>query len=192
MHGFVLASRSLRCHQLICENKENHPQASDKLTQTIALHEGVAYDRVVSWLKKLYGGFDIGDKEIFQLEVSVTKGKNGFSGISKTMHEEKVSGKKEKKEAKGKRGEVEKHGGKSFIDNNLLSDLAFLSTRDLDDFSAPAVDLDDMLFNSCESLERSVQNSDVAGKKPEKTYQLITTRLIFFDLYISCTPLHVF
>lgn len=176
VHGFVLASRSLRCHQLICENKENHPQASDKLTQTIALHEGVACDRVVSWLKKLYGGFDIGDKEIFQLEVSVTKGKNGFSGISKTMHEEKVSGKKEKKEAKGKRGEVEKHGGKSFIDNNLLSDLAFLSTRDLDDFSAPDVDLDDMLFNSCESLERSVQNSDVAGKKPVKTYQLITTR----------------
>ena len=109
----------------------------------------------------------------------MTKGKNGFSGISKTMLREKVSGKMTKKEAKGKRSEVEKDGGKSLIDNNLLSDLTFLSTRDLDDFSAPTVDLDDMLFNSGELLEGSVQDSDAGGETQGKTFQpqkSITTR----------------
>ena len=175
----MLSSQSLKCHQLLCENKEDLSQASNKRTQSIALHESVTYGDVVSWLKRLYGGFDVGDKEIFPLDVSVTKGKNGFSGISKTMLEEKVSGKMAKKEAKGKRSEVEKDGGKSLIDNNLLSDLTFLSTRDLDDFSAPTVDLDDMLFNSGELLEGCVQDSDAAGETQGKTFQpqkSITTR----------------
>lgn len=179
MHGFVLSSQSLKCHQLLCENKEDHSQASNKRTQSIALHESVTYGEVVSWLKRLYGGFDVGDEGIFPLDVSVTKGKNGFSGISKTMLEEKVSGKMAKKEAKGKRSEVAKDGGKSLIDNNLLSDLTFLSTRDLDDFFAPTVDLDDMLFNSGELLEGSVQDSDAAGETQGKTFQpqkSITTR----------------
>ena len=109
----------------------------------------------------------------------MTKGKNGFSGISKTMLGEKASEKTAKKEAKGERSEVEKDGGKSLIYNNLLSDLTFLSTRDLDDFSAPTVDLDDMLFNSGELLEGSVQDSDAGGETQGKTFQpqkSITTR----------------
>lgn len=195
-HGFVLASQSLKCHQLLCENKEDHSQVSNKRTQSIPLHESVTHGEVVSWLKRLYGGFDIGDEEIFPLDVSVTKGKNGFSGISKTMLREKVSGKMTKKEAKGKRSEVEKDGGKSLIDNNLLSDLTFLSTRDLDDFSAPTVDLDDMLFNSGELLEGSVQDSDAGGETQGKTFQpqkSITTRKgIKGDLSRSCNRLLMF
>ncbi|CAH3121307.1 unnamed protein product [Pocillopora meandrina] len=196
VHGFVLASQSVKCHQLLCENKEDHSQVSNKRTQSIALHESVTYGEVVGWLKRLYGGFDIGDEGIFPLDVSVTKGKNGFSGISKTMLGEKVSGKMAKKEAKGKRSEVEKDGGKSLIDNNLLSDLTFLSTRDLDDFSAPTVDLDDMLFNSGELLEGSVQDSDAAGETQGKTFQpqkSITTRIgIKGDLSRSCNRLLMF
>lgn len=84
------------------------------------------------------------------------KGKNGFSGIFKIMLREKVLGKMIKKEVKGKRSEVEKDGGKSLIDNNLLLDLIFFLIRDLDDFFVFIVDLDDMLFNFGEFLEGSV------------------------------------
>lgn len=80
------------------------------------------------------------------------------------MFGEKVLGKMVKKEVKGKRSEVEKDGGKSLIDNNLLLDLIFFLIRDLDDFFVFIVDLDDMLFNFGEFLEGSVQDFDVVGE----------------------------
>lgn len=169
VHGFVLASRSPKCHQLICENKENFPQASNKRTQTIVLHESIDYVEVVNWLKRLYGGLHISDKELFPNDVSPTKSKNGYHGITKAIHEKKALTETDR-ESKGKKIELE-DGGKNLIEDHLLADFIFLSTTDLDDYSAPTVDFDDMLLDnaSCELVQNS--SLDVARTKHSKGRQ---------------------
>lgn len=170
VHGFVLASQSAKCYQLICENKENCPQAGNKRTQTIALHESVDYGEVVSWLKRLYGGLDISDKELFPNDVvSPTKRTNGYNGITKNMLEKNVLTQKDRK-AKEKKIEM-KDDGKNSTEDHFLSDLVFLSNRDLDDYSAPSVEFDDMLSDNTSG--ELVENSalDVTRIKQSKGRQ---------------------
>ncbi|XP_078373752.1 inhibitor of Bruton tyrosine kinase-like isoform X1 [Oculina patagonica] len=146
-HGFVLASRSPKCHQLICENKENCSKVTDKKIRTIKLNDSVVYSEVIHWLKRLYSGGNVSDRELFLLkEVPPSKGKNGYRRISKNKHEKKVPTQTDKtvKQMKGVLGV----DGKNAIQDCLLADLVFLSKRDLDDFSAPTFDVDDTLLDS--------------------------------------------
>ena len=140
-HGFVLASRSPTCYQLICENKENCPQVTDRKIWTIPLHNNVDYSQVVSWLKRLYGGENTSDKELFLKDVPPSKGKNGYHSISKDNLEKKVSTDKPLKEKK-----VVHEFDDKLVQDCSLADLGFLSKRELDDFSAPSLDNGDMLL----------------------------------------------
>lgn len=140
-HGFVLASRSPKCYQLICENKENCPQVTDRRMRTIPLHNNVDYSQVISWLKRLYGGENTSDKELFLKDVPPSKSKNGYHSISKDKLEKKVSTDKSLKEKK-----VVREFDDKLVQDCSLADLVFLSKRELDDFSAPTVDNGDMLL----------------------------------------------
>ena len=141
-HGFVLASRSPKCYQLICQNKENCPQVTDRKIQTIPLHNNVDYSQVVSWLKRLYGGENTSDKELFLKDVPPSKGKNGYHNVSKDKKaEEKLSTDKSLKEKK-----VVLEFDDKLVQDCSLADLIFLSKKELDDFSAPSLDNGDMLL----------------------------------------------
>lgn len=140
-HGFVLASRSPKCSQLICENKENCPQVTDRKIRTIPLHNNVHYSQVISWLKQLYGGENTTDKEIFLKDVPPSKGKNGYHSISKDNREKKVSADKSLREKK-----VVQEFDDKLVEDCSMSDLVFLSKRELDDFSAQSLDNGDMLL----------------------------------------------
>ena len=140
-HGFVLASRSPKFYQLICENKENCPQVTDRRTWTIPLHNNIDYSQVISWLKRVYGGENYSDKELFLKDVPPSKGKNGHNSRSKDKLEKKVSTNKCLKEKK-----VVHEFDDKLVQDCSLADLAFLSKRELDDFSAPTVDNGGMLL----------------------------------------------
>ena len=58
--------------------------------RTILLHENVDYAMVMSWLRRLYRGEDINDKELFLKDAPV-KGKNGFHSISKNKNKTKIT-----------------------------------------------------------------------------------------------------
>ncbi|KAJ7388445.1 hypothetical protein OS493_037607, partial [Desmophyllum pertusum] len=150
-HGFVLASRSPKCHQLIYENKENCAKLTDKRIQTIALHDNTDYSEVISWLKQLYSGENVVDKELLLKDVTPTKGKNGYHGISKNKLEKKVSAQTDRNTCTKEKKVVLDHHGKDLSQEGALADLVFLSNRDLDDYSAPTVDVDDTLLDNVTS-----------------------------------------
>lgn len=161
-HGFVLASRSLKCYQLICENKENCPQVTDRVIHTITLHNNVDYSQVISWLKRLYGGQNTSDKEPFMTVISSSKGKNGYHNISKEKLETKVLTNKSLKEKKDQ-CEFEDE----LVQEGSLSDLVFLSKRELDNLSAPTFD------NGYMSLEDNEERNalDVAIANQWKSHE---------------------
>ena len=164
VHGFVLASRSPECYQLICENKENCSQVADRRIQTIPLHNSIDYSQVITWLKRLYGGENACDKELFSKDASSSKGKNGYHSISKDKLEKKVSTDKSLKEKK-----VVPEFDEKLAQDCSLSDLFFLSKRELDDFSAPTVDIGDTLLEDNAASEIEERNAlDVAEMKQGK------------------------
>lgn len=165
-HGFVLASRSPKCYQLICENKENCPQVTDRRIQTIPLHNSVDYSEAISWLKRLYGGENTSDKELFLKDVPPTKGKNGYHSVGKNKLEKKVSTGSSSKEEKV----VREFDDKKLVQDCSLADLVFLSKRELDDFSAPTVDDGDMsLVNNVVDDLGERNTLDVAKMKQGKS-----------------------
>ena len=161
-HGFVLASRSVKCYHLICENKENCPQVTDRRIRTIPLHNNIEYSQVISWLKRLYRGGNTSDEELFFKDVPPSKSKNGYNGISKDKLEKKLSTVKSLKEKKV----VREFDDKSVQDYSL-ADLVFLSKSELDDFSAPTVDNGVMLLedNASSLMETNRCTLDAAKIK---------------------------
>lgn len=95
----------------------------------------------MSWLKRLYGGENPTDKELFLKDVPPSKGKNGYHSISKGKLEKKWSTEKSLKEKK-----VVCESDDKLVQDCSLADLVFLSKRELDDFSAPSLDDGDMLL----------------------------------------------
>jgi len=169
-HGFVLASRSAKCYQLLCENKENCPEVTDRRIRTIHIpqHNNVDYNQVVSWLKRLYGGGNTNDEELFLKDVPPSESKNGYNSISKDKIQKKLS--QTDKSLKEKK--VVREFDDKLVQDCSLADLVFLSKRELDDFSAPSVDNSDMLLedNAAGNLmEMSTCTLDAAKIKQRKT-----------------------
>lgn len=159
-HGFVLASRSQKCYQLICENKENCPQVTDGRIHTITLHNNVDYSQVISWLKRLYGGQNTSDKEPFMTVIPPSKGKNGYHSISKDKLEKKNKSLKEKKDQD------------ELVQEGSLSGLFFLSKRELDNFSAPTSDNGYMSLEDNATGEVEERNAlDVAKTNQGKSHE---------------------
>lgn len=140
-HGFVLASRSQYCHQLICENKENRQGEADERTKTIPLHENVDYIAFLSWLRRLYSGGDICDEEVFVLKDVVGKGKNGYHNLNE-------GGSNETNKTVNEMGkELDEE---EMLSSRVLADLLFLAKTDRDVCRAP----------TCEEDEGFVQDSE--------------------------------
>ncbi|XP_074626926.1 inhibitor of Bruton tyrosine kinase-like [Acropora palmata] len=140
-HGFVLASRSQYCHQLICENIENRQGEADERTKTIPLNENVDYIAFLSWLRRLYSGGDICDEEVFVLKDVVGKGKNGYHNLNE-------GGSKETNKTVNEMGkELDEE---EMLSSRVLADLLFLAKTDRDVFPAP----------TCEEDEGFVQDSE--------------------------------
>ena len=140
-HGFVLASRSQYCHQLICENKENRQGEADERTKTIPLHENVDYIAFLSWLRRLYSGGDVCDEEVFVLKDVLGKGKNGYHNLNE-------GGSKETNKTVNEMGkELDEE---EMLSSRVLADLLFLAKTDRDVFPAP----------TCEEDEGFVQDSE--------------------------------
>ena len=140
-HGFVLASRSQYCHQLICENKENRQGEADERTKTIPLHENVDYIAFLSWLRRLYSGGDVCDEEVFVLKDVVGKGKNGYHNLNE-------GGSKETNKTVNEMGKELYE--EEMLSSRVLADLLFLAKTDRDVFPAP----------TCEEDEGFVQDSE--------------------------------
>ena len=105
--------------------------------RTIPLHENLDYAMVMSWLRRLYSGEDITDKELFLKDVPV-KGNNGFHSISKNKNKTKVT--IETDETVDKKKLVPERNEEDMISDRVLADLVYLAERDLDDFSSPTFD----------------------------------------------------
>ena len=166
-HGFVLASRSPKCYQLICENKENCPQVTDRRIHTITLHNNVDYSQVISWLKRLYGGQNTSDKEPFMTVVPPSKGKNGYHSMSKDKLEKKVLTNKSLKEKK----DLCEFKDES-VQEGSLSSLFFLSERELDNLSAPTFDNGYMSLEDNAAGEVEERNAlDVAKTNQGKSHE---------------------
>lgn len=108
--------------------------------RTIPLHENVDYAMVMSWLRRLYSGEGITDKEVFLKDVPV-KGKNGFHSISKNKNKTKIT--IETDETVNKKKLEPEHNEEDMISDRALADLVYLAERDLDDFSSPTFDDDE-------------------------------------------------
>ena len=143
-----MASRSPKCHQLLCKNKDTILQASVKWIQTISLPENRDYGFALSWLKRLYGGEDISDKELFSKDFFPLKAKNGFQSIGQKKQEKKMSNEIDKTN-KEKNVQPQNDNG-NMIAGRMLSDLMYLAERDLDNFGAPTFDYGDSLFDDFE------------------------------------------
>ena len=138
-----MASRSPKCHQLLCKNKDTILPASVKWTQTISLPENRDYSFALSWLKRLYGGENVSDKELFSEDFFPLKSKNGFH-----KQETKMSSKIDKM---NKEKNVQpQNDNENMIAGRMLSDLMYLAERDLDNFGAPTFDYGDSLFDDFE------------------------------------------
>ena len=135
-----MASRSPKCHQLLCKNKDTILQASVKRIQIISLPENRDYGFALSWLKRLYGGEDISDKELFSKDFFPPKAKNGFHKQEKKMSNEIDKMNKEK-------NVQPQNDNENMIAGRMLSDLMYLAERDLDNFGAPTFDYGDSLFD---------------------------------------------
>ena len=127
-----MASRSPKCHQLICKNKDTILQASVKRIQIISLPENRDYGFALSWLKRLYGGEDITVQELFSKDFFPLKSKNGFHKQEKKMANEMDKMNKEK-------NVQPQNDNKNMIAGRMLSDLMYLAERDLDNFGAPTL-----------------------------------------------------
>ena len=121
--------------------------------RTIPLHENVDYATVMSWLRRLYSGEDITDRELFMKDVPV-KGKNGYHGISKNKSKTKI--KIESDETVNKEKIVPERNEENWICDRALADLVYLAERDLDDFSSPTFD---------DSEDFSPKNGDDLAKR---------------------------
>ena len=105
--------------------------------RTIPLHENVDYAMVMSWLRRLYRGEDINDKEVFLKDAPV-KGKNGFHSISKNKNKTQITIKTD--ETVNKKELVPERNEEDMFSDRVLADLVYLAERDLDDFSSPTFD----------------------------------------------------
>lgn len=143
-----MASRSPKCHQLICKNKDTILQASVKWIQTISLPENRDYGFALSWLKRLYGGEDISDKELFSKDFSPLKAKNGFQSIGQNKEEKKMSNEIDK--TNKEKNVQPQNDNENMVAGRMLSDLMYLAERDLDNFGAPTFDYGDSLFDDFE------------------------------------------
>jgi len=154
-HGFVLASRSPKCHQIICGVNDVCPQGPDKRMRTIPLHENVDHSAIMSWLKRLYSGEEISDKELFVKRVS-PKGKNGYHSIGKEKNKLKETMKEDKNVSEKKI--VPESDDENLIPDHVLTDLAYLANRDLDDLTAPSLDGEDFsLDDGTDHVKRAVE-----------------------------------
>ncbi|CAH3153614.1 unnamed protein product, partial [Porites evermanni] len=147
-HGFVVASRSPKCRQLICKNKDTILQTSVKSIQTISLPENRDYGFALSWLKRLYGGEDISDKELFSKDFFPLRAKNGFQSIGQIKQEKKMSNETDK--TNKEKNVQPQNDNENMIAGRMLSDLMYLAERDLDNFGAPTFDYGDSLFDDFE------------------------------------------
>ena len=143
-----MASRSPKCHQLLCKNKDSILQTSVKSIQTISLPENRDYRFALSWLKRLYGGENISDKELFSKDFFPLKSRNGFQSIGQSKQEKKMSYEIEKM---NKEKNVQpQNDNENMLAGRMLSDLMYLAERDLDNFEAPTFDYGDSLFDDFE------------------------------------------
>lgn len=102
-------------------------------------------------------------------DVPPTKGKNGYHSVNKNKHEKKVPNQtdrtvKEEKDVLGR-------DGKNVIQDCLLADLVFLTKRDLDDFSAPTDDVDDVSLDNAASdfaAAKMRQRKSLESKAPAR------------------------
>ena len=116
--------------------------------QTISLPENRDYGFVLSWLKRLYGGEDISDKELFSKDFFPLKAKNGFQNIGQNKQEKKMSNEIDKM---NKEKNVQpQNDNENMIAGRILFDLMYLAERDLDNFGAPTFDYEDSLFDDFE------------------------------------------
>lgn len=110
----------------------------------------------MNWLKRLYSGEEISDKELFLKDIPV-KGKNGYHSIDKDKNKMKISTKTDKNVSDKKI--VPECDDQDLISDRALADLVYLAKRDLDDFTAPTFDEEDLsLHNGHDLVKNDVLN----------------------------------
>lgn len=108
-----------------------------KRVRSIPLHENLDCAVVMSWLKRLYSGEEVSDKELFMKDFTV-KGKNGFHSSKRGKNKKKISVETEK--ITGEKKVTPECDEEPAISDYVLADLVHLAKRDLDDFTSPTVE----------------------------------------------------
>ena len=137
----MLASRSPACHRLLVENKDNLTDQKKGGIRTIQLEDTMNQGAVKQWLKRLYCGEKVNDKEVFFRPITVNN-KNGYQVVKTNKGGEKQLPKRYTDKVAKDTAKISEVCNGYITTDPSLEALVCLSRSDLDDLSTPVLEND--------------------------------------------------